>query len=42
MIDILIRPQNWPNHATSDHQDSKNTKISNIFTKIALFRARIR
>jgi len=33
---------NWPNHATSDHRDAKNSKISNIFTKLALSWARIR
>jgi len=43
IIDILevllrynrfVRTTNWRNHATSDYQDAKNSKISNIFTKL--------
>jgi len=32
---ILCKTTNWPNEAISDHQDAKNSKIPNIFTKIA-------
>jgi len=38
----MYKTTNWPNHATSDHQDTKNSKMSNIFTKMAPSRARMR
>jgi len=39
-IVINLKDHNWPNHATSDHQDAKN-QISNDFTKIFPSRAKM-
>jgi len=41
-IIINLKDTNWPNHpATSNHQDAKISKLSNIFTKIVPSRARM-
>jgi len=39
---LICKTTNWPNHATSDHKDAENSKISNICTKIAPLQARMR
>jgi len=32
VIILFWKTTNWPSHATSNHQDAKSPKLSNIFT----------